>query len=60
MDRNSLHYLDPTNASLNQYQAAIAFVGEVLSFYDSDQRYPVYGFGGQARAGASTAFSRAG
>ncbi|CAM9116727.1 unnamed protein product, partial [Phaeothamnion confervicola] len=43
---NSLHYVDPSGR-LNQYAQAITGVGEVLEFYDSDKRFPLYGFGGK-------------
>lgn len=49
LDRQSLHYIDPSGQAMNQYQGAISMVGEVLQFYDTDKRYPVYGFGGQFR-----------
>jgi len=39
---NSLHYLH-TNS--NPYQSAIYSVGSILQEYDSDQMFPVYGFG---------------
>ncbi|CAN0915922.1 Protein BONZAI 2 [Linum grandiflorum] len=47
---DSLHYIDPShNMDLstrpNAYQRAILEVGEVLKFYDSDQRFPAWGFG---------------
>ncbi|KAG6736624.1 hypothetical protein POTOM_060502 [Populus tomentosa] len=41
---DSLHYLDPSGR-LNAYQRAIIEVGEVLKFYDSDNRFPAWGFG---------------
>ncbi|KAJ6889592.1 protein BONZAI 1-like [Populus alba x Populus x berolinensis] len=41
---DSLHYLDPSGR-LNAYQRAIIEVGEVLQFYDSDKRFPAWGFG---------------
>ncbi|KAL0736381.1 hypothetical protein Bca4012_012591 [Brassica carinata] len=41
---DSLHYIDPTGR-LNAYQRAIVEVGEVLQFYDSDKRFPAWGFG---------------
>ncbi|XP_025014113.1 protein BONZAI 1 isoform X2 [Ricinus communis] len=41
---DSLHYLDPS-ARPNAYQQAIMEVGEVLQFYDSDKRFPAWGFG---------------
>jgi len=39
----SLHYNNPN--SPNEYVKAITAVGEILRFYDSDQLFPVYGFG---------------
>ncbi|CAL1405635.1 unnamed protein product [Linum trigynum] len=47
---DSLHYIDPShNMDLltrpNAYQRAILEVGEVLQFYDSDKRFPAWGFG---------------
>jgi hypothetical protein len=32
-DPRSLHYIEPYGQVMNQYQAAITFVGEVLQFY---------------------------
>ncbi|XP_059438538.1 protein BONZAI 3-like isoform X1 [Corylus avellana] len=42
----SLHYIDPSGR-LNSYQRAIMEVGEVIQFYDSDKRFPAWGFGGR-------------
>ncbi|CAL1389240.1 unnamed protein product [Linum trigynum] len=47
---DSLHYIDPShNMDLstrpNAYQRAILEVGDVLQFYDSDKRFPAWGFG---------------
>eukprot|EP00977_Amphora_coffeiformis_P011988 scaffold2934_cov176-Amphora_coffeaeformis.AAC.16 len=39
----TLHHLDPS--ARNDYQKAIAAIVGVLSQYDSDQQYPVLGFG---------------
>ncbi|KAI3973431.1 hypothetical protein MKW92_038440 [Papaver armeniacum] len=44
-----LHYIDPTGR-LNSYQQAIE-VGEVIQFYDSDKRFPAWGFGGRTTEG---------
>ncbi|KAL3818774.1 hypothetical protein ACJIZ3_004679 [Penstemon smallii] len=44
-NRDSLHYIDPSGR-LNAYQQAIMEVGEVIQFYDSDKRFPAWGFGG--------------
>ncbi|CAN6585663.1 unnamed protein product [Malus baccata var. baccata] len=41
---DSLHYIDPTGRP-NAYQKAIIEVVEVLQFYDSDKRFPAWGFG---------------
>ncbi|KAI4369638.1 hypothetical protein MLD38_018059 [Melastoma candidum] len=43
---DSLHYIDPSGR-LNPYQRAIMEVGEVIQFYDSDRRFPAWGFGGK-------------
>ncbi|RWR94707.1 protein BONZAI 3 [Cinnamomum micranthum f. kanehirae] len=43
---DSLHYIDPSGR-LNAYQQAIVEVGEVIQFYDSDRRFPAWGFGGR-------------
>lgn len=39
----TLHYLDPSGR--NDYEKAIAAVLSILAKYDSDQNFPVYGFG---------------
>lgn len=41
---DSLHYIDPSGRP-NAYQRAILEVGQVLQFYDSDKRFPAWGFG---------------
>lgn len=41
---DSLHYIDPSGRP-NAYQRAILDVGEVLQFYDTDKRFPAWGFG---------------
>ncbi|KAK4795230.1 hypothetical protein SAY86_013224 [Trapa natans] len=46
----SLHYIDPFGR-LNSYQQAIKEVGEVLKFYDSDGRFPAWGFGARTYNG---------
>ena len=40
---NSLHYI--SIGSLNNYEQAIKSCGMILSFYDYEQLFPVYGFG---------------
>ncbi|KOM52906.1 hypothetical protein LR48_Vigan09g156500 [Vigna angularis] len=47
---DSLHYIDP-HGRLNSYQKAIMEVGEVIQFYDSDRRFPTWGFGGKMPGG---------
>ena len=42
-DKGSLHYLDQTK--MNLYESAIFECGKILAGYDTDQVYPVYGFG---------------
>jgi vacuolar-type H+-ATPase subunit F/Vma7 len=39
----SLHYVDAHGR--NEYETAIESVGEILAQYDSDQKFPAYGFG---------------
>ncbi|KZV46470.1 protein BONZAI 1 [Dorcoceras hygrometricum] len=41
---DSLHYIDPSGRP-NAYQRAISEVGGVLQFYDSDKKFPAWGFG---------------
>ena len=45
---DSLHYIDPSG-KLNPYQTAISAVGSVLSQYDSDKKYSVFGFGARLK-----------
>ncbi|KAK1360336.1 putative C2 domain, von Willebrand factor, type A, copine, protein BONZAI [Heracleum sosnowskyi] len=47
---SSLHYIDPSGR-LNAYQQAIIEVGDVIQFYDSDRRFPAWGFGGKTHDG---------
>ena len=44
-DARSLHYSDKSGVRLNPYQTSISMVGTVLQEYDSDKKFPVYGFG---------------
>jgi hypothetical protein len=43
---DSLHYFDPSGR-LNAYQTAIQAVGQVIHHYDTDKRFPCWGFGGR-------------
>ncbi|GJJ74601.1 hypothetical protein EMPS_06959 [Entomortierella parvispora] len=42
---NSLHYRSPHGE--NDYSRAIRSVGNILQCYDSDKKFPVYGYGGR-------------
>ena len=44
-DVHSLHYISPGGDNINAYQRCIRAVGEILCPYDSDQLFPVLGFG---------------
>ncbi|KAK3135745.1 hypothetical protein QOZ80_5BG0422880 [Eleusine coracana subsp. coracana] len=52
----SLHYIDPSG-NPNSYQQAIQGVGEVLQFYDSDRRFPAWGFGAKTQTHVSHCFN---
>jgi len=43
MESDSLHYYD--NEKHNDYYRALNSVGKIMAVYDSDQRFPVWGFG---------------
>ncbi|KAH8942030.1 hypothetical protein BDL97_14G077100 [Sphagnum fallax] len=43
---DSLHYFDPSGR-LNAYQTAIQAVGQTIHHYDTDKRFPCWGFGGR-------------
>ncbi|TYK08288.1 protein BONZAI 3 [Cucumis melo var. makuwa] len=47
---DSLHYID-RSGRLNSYQQAIKEVGEVIQFYNTDCRFPAWGFGARTRDG---------
>ncbi|OHT03805.1 Copine family protein [Tritrichomonas foetus] len=44
-DPQSLHYI--AQGQMNQYETCINNVGSVICPYDTDQLFPVYGFGGK-------------
>lgn len=44
---NSNHYISKDQTWMNPYQRCIMTVGAVLSKFDKDQKFPVYGFGGK-------------
>mmetsp|Transcript_1627 Transcript_1627/g.2153 ORF Transcript_1627/g.2153 Transcript_1627/m.2153 type:complete len:588 (+) Transcript_1627:166-1929(+) len=39
------HYLNPDNNQLNDYELAIDSIGSMVAKYDTDQNFPVWGFG---------------
>mmetsp|Transcript_25935 Transcript_25935/g.31380 ORF Transcript_25935/g.31380 Transcript_25935/m.31380 type:complete len:572 (+) Transcript_25935:136-1851(+) len=41
----TLHYLYPGGTAQNDYEKVILSLGTILSKYDADQKYPVWGFG---------------
>jgi len=41
---NSLHYL---GSNSNQYETAIRACGDIVAYYDYDQKFPAFGFGGK-------------
>lgn len=45
----SLHYRNPH--AMNPYQQVIHSVGNILGYYDRDQLFPAYGFGGKLPGG---------
>jgi len=61
----SLHYQPPdlnfdgslrTLTDFNEYQQAIISIGQILQDYDSDQNFPLYGFGGAVNGQTSHCF----
>ena len=49
---NSLHYINGNQP--NSYERAIRACGNILAYYDSDQSYPLFGFGGVPKGKSST------
>lgn len=43
LQQGSLHYWDTLRP--NEYELAIRAVGDILAYYDTDERFPAYGFG---------------
>lgn len=54
--RSSRHYIDTTGDYINEYERCIKAIGEVLCPYDSDQMFPVYGFGAEVNNRTSHCF----
>ena len=46
-NENSLHYIN--NKNPNDYEKCILTIGNIISNYNNDQLYPVYGFGAQIK-----------
>lgn len=56
-DPSSLHYTGASHMGMqNDYQAAITASGAILEPYDSDKRFPVYGFGGMVNGTVNHCF----
>jgi len=53
-DPRSLHFLQPN--AMNSYEQCISAVGSVVCPYDSDQMFPVFGFGGKIGGTVSHCF----
>ncbi|KAF9428042.1 Copine-8 [Podila epigama] len=51
----SLHYRNPSGE--NDYTRAIRSVGNILQCYDTDKKFPVYGFGGRVNGAVSHCFA---
>jgi hypothetical protein len=51
----TLHHIHPSG-ELNDYEKAITAVGSVIARYDSDQRFPVFGFGAKFNGKISHCF----
>jgi hypothetical protein len=41
----TLHYIDRHSGQLNSYEKALTAVGSIIAKYDSDQKFPILGFG---------------
>lgn len=52
LDPTSLHFRSPNK--LNDYASAISAIGQIISFYDHDKHFPVWGFGGKPVKGGPT------
>jgi hypothetical protein len=54
-DPRSLHFFNPE--AMNSYEQCIRAVGEILCQYDTDQRFPVLGFGANVQGVPNHCFS---
>merc|ERR550539_2068386 len=41
----TLHYLSPDGRTMNDYEKAISSIGGILADFDTDKKFPVWGFG---------------
>jgi len=53
-DPRSLHYIVPNQ--FNQYESCIFSVGSIVCPYDTDQLFPIFGFGGKVNGTVSHCF----
>ena len=51
---SSLHFITP--GQMNQYESCISSVGSIICNYDTDQQFPVFGFGGMVNSQLSHCF----
>lgn len=51
----TLHYIDPYG-QLNEYEKAFTAIGSIIAKYDSNQRFPVWGFGAKVNGVTSHLF----
>ena len=54
-DTNSLHYINSLEP--NQYEQALSSSGNIIAYYDSDKKFPCYGFGGFCNGETSHCFN---
>lgn len=52
----TLHYIDRSGSQLNDYEKALTAVGSIVARYDSDQKFPMLGFGAKFRGIINHAF----
>jgi hypothetical protein len=45
----TLHYIDRARGQLNDYEKALSAVGTIVAKYDTDQKFPMLGFGAKFR-----------
>lgn len=55
-ESNSLHHIDSTGASQNDYETALQSIVTILAKYDDDLKFPVFGFGAKFSGEVRNAF----